>query len=119
MTAPFQDLGAWLMSRPESDLPERIENDGSGTKDALALADASQPTIVRAALDAALVSGDSRPRVTFGRTLDNGQPAHNTLTAQLGARDMWHVRIGDYYVAQYLTTEQAVAAIVAARNERT
>ena len=79
----------------------------------LTLADAKHEAIVRRALESALVSGDPHPRVTFGRTLDNGRPAHNTLVARLGSSGQWSVLVCDYYVAQYLTTDQAIALIVA------
>ena len=72
---------------------------------------ASQPAIVRAALDAALVSGEPRPRVTFGLA------GNARIAALLGKDGAWYVAQGNQWW-QDLTTEQAVAAIVAARTGR-
>lgn len=70
-------------------------------------ADASQPAIVRAALDAALVSGVARPALDFG-------PIYVRMTMS----GYWVVIAPLLVETHYKTTEQAVAAIVAARNER-
>ena len=74
-------------------------------------ADASQPAIVRRALDAALVSGDPYATVKLG-----------PIIAYVDTRGggTWTVRVDKSIIptAYARTTEQAVAAIVAARNER-
>lgn len=70
---------------------------------AYSAADAANPAIVRAALETALVSGESRPRVTFG-----------PLTVALDNAGTWTLMGW----AVNLTTDQAVAAIVAARTGR-
>jgi hypothetical protein len=82
------------------------------------LADASQPSIVRKALDDALVSGHPMPNVLFG-PIARGK----SISAHLDQGGTWVV--GTWYTGwtvppmRELTTDQAVAAITAAvRNER-
>ena len=77
-------------------------------------ADAANPATVRAALEAALVSGLAAPHVRFGDCIRAECHAHGwTVRVRESATDQWGPAR-----AYRVTTDQAVAAIVAARTGR-